>query len=60
MLGGPTGFNQESYDAECAAITRAPETAARRRVMIFTDAQAAIRRMASEGPGPARRMQFRP
>ena len=51
------GYNQEAYDAECAALTRALETATRRetapeRATIFTDAQAAIRRMASEEPGP--------
>jgi ribonuclease HI len=50
------GKNQEAYDAECAALARALETAAKRqtvlaRVTIFTDAQAAIRRMASEEPG---------
>jgi ribonuclease HI len=49
--------NQEAYDAECAALARALETAARRqttpeRVTIFTNAQAALRRMASEEPGP--------
>jgi ribonuclease HI len=46
------------YDAESAALARALETAARRRttpekVTIFTDAQAAIKRMASEEPGPS-------
>jgi len=51
------GYNQEAYDAECAALARALESASRRktipeRVTIFTDAQAAIRRMASEEPGP--------
>jgi hypothetical protein len=51
------GYNQEPYDAECAALARALETAARRqttpgRVTIFTDAQAAIKRMASEEPIP--------
>jgi len=50
------GYNHEAYDAECAALPKALETAARRqttpeRVTIFTDAQAAIRRMASEDPG---------
>jgi len=49
------GYNQEAYDAECATIARelgmaslqkvTPET-----VTIFTDAQAAIRRIASEEP----------
>jgi ribonuclease HI len=42
-------YNQEAFDAECAALARALEVAARRRttperVTIFTDAQAAIRR----------------
>ena len=50
------GYNQEAYDAGCAALAGALEIAARRqttpeRVMIFTDAQAAIKRMASEEPG---------
>jgi ribonuclease HI len=54
------GKNQEAYDAECAALARALEIAARRqttpeRVTIFTDAQAAIRRMASEEPGPGQK-----
>jgi len=49
--------NQEAYDAECVALARALKTASRRqtlpkRVTIFTDAEAAIRRMASEEPGP--------
>ena len=51
------GCNQEAYDAECAALARALESASRRqttpeRITIFTDAQAAIRRMAPEEPGP--------
>jgi len=51
------GCGQEAYDAECAALVRALETATRRRttlekVTIFTDAQAAIRRIASDEPGP--------
>ena len=51
------GFNQEAYDAECAALARALGEAARRnttpeRVTIFSDAQAAIKRMASDEPGP--------
>jgi hypothetical protein len=54
------GKNQEAYDAECAALARALETAAKRqtvpaRVTIFTDAHAAIRRMASEEPGPGQK-----
>jgi len=53
------GYNQEAYDAECATLARALESASRRntvpeRVTIFTDAQAAIKRMASDGPGPGR------
>jgi ribonuclease HI len=51
------GYNQEAYDAECATLARALETAVRRqmtpeRVTIFTDAQAVIRCMASEEQGP--------
>jgi len=51
------GYDQEAYDAECAALTRTFESAARRnttpeRVTIFTDVQAAIGRMASDEPGP--------
>jgi ribonuclease HI len=51
------GHNQEAYDTECAALARALETAAGRqttpeRVTVFTDAQAAIKRIASEEPGP--------
>jgi len=51
------GYNQEAYGAECAVLARALEEAARRnstpdRVTIFSDAQAAIRRMASDEPGP--------
>jgi len=51
------GYKQEAYDAECAAFARALEEASRRnltpeRVTIFTDAQAAIRRMVSDEPGP--------
>ena len=50
-------YNQEAYNAECAAHARALVSASRRntvpeRVTIFTDAQAAIRRMASGEPGP--------
>jgi ribonuclease HI len=50
------GYKREAYDDECAALTRALESASRRqttpeRVTIFTDAQAAIRRMTSEKPG---------
>jgi len=54
------GSNQEAYDAECAALARALEEAARRntppeRITIFSDAQAAIRRMASDEPGPGQK-----
>jgi len=57
------GYNQDAYDAECAALARAVETVARRqttpeRITIFTDAQAAIRRMASEDPGPGQNRQM--
>jgi len=59
-----TGYNQEAYDVECVTLVRALETAARRqpileRVMTFTDAQAAIRRMASGEPALARPARFR-
>jgi len=52
------GYNQEAFDAECAALTRALEVAAKRRtgpkaVTVFTDSQAAMARIASEEPGPA-------
>jgi len=51
------GFNQEAFDAECAALARALEVAAKRRlvperVTVFTDAQAAIARIGSDEPGP--------
>jgi len=51
------GFNQEAFDAECAALERALEVAARRRqpperVTIFSDAQAALARITSDEPGP--------
>jgi len=54
------GFNQEAYDAECAALARALKTAAEiaptpSHVTIFTDAQAAIRRMSTEEPGPGQK-----
>jgi len=54
------GYNQEAYDAECAALARALEEAAKRqmvpeRVTIFTDAQAAIRRIASEERSPGQK-----
>ena len=53
------GNKQEAYDAECAALAHALELAAQRnatpeRITIFSDAQAAIRRMASDEPGPGR------
>ena len=61
----PAPYNQEAYDAECAALARALEEASRRnmipdRVTIFSDAQAAIRRMASDEPAPARSTRSRP
>ena len=47
------GYYQEVYDAECAAIVR---VAAKRckfgSVRIFTDGQAAIKRMTHDEPGP--------
>jgi len=51
------GFSQEAFDAECAALERALEVATRRRqpperVTIFSDAQAALARIASDEPGP--------
>jgi ribonuclease HI len=51
------GNNQEAYHAECAALAHALELAAQRsttpeRVTIFSDAQAAIRRIASDEPSP--------
>jgi len=50
------GCNQEAFDAECAALAHALESVAGgyipERVTIFSDAQAAIRRMASDEPGP--------
>jgi len=54
------GYNQEAFDAECAALARALESASRRntvpeRITIFTDAQAAIRRMATDEPGPGQK-----
>ena len=54
------GYNQEAYDAECTALARALEEAAKHQtvpewVTIFTDAQAAIRRMASEEPSPGQK-----
>jgi len=50
------GYKQEAYDAKCAALARALETATRRpttpeRVTIFTGSETAIKRMASEEPG---------
>jgi len=54
------GFNQEAYDAECAALARALGTAAKANptpecITIFTDAQAAIRRMNTDDPGPGQK-----
>jgi len=54
------GYNQEAFDAECAALTRALGLARRRdptpaRVTVFTDAQAAIKKMISDEPGPGQK-----
>ena len=54
------GFEQETYDAKCAAVARALQTAARRRkkighLTIFTDTQAAIWGNASDDPGPGQK-----
>jgi len=54
------GSNQEAYDAECAALAHALEITSQRnttpeRVTIFSDAQAAIRWMASDEPGPGQK-----
>ena len=54
------GYNQEAFDTECAALARALESASRRntvpeRITIFTDAQAAIRRMATDEPDPGQK-----
>jgi len=51
------GYSRDAYGTECAALTRALGTAAGRRttpenVTIFTDAQASIRRTASDEPLP--------
>jgi len=50
------GHNHQAYIAECTALARALESVSGGyvpdRVTIFTNAQAAIRRMASEEPGP--------
>jgi hypothetical protein len=51
------GYNLDAFDAEVAALARALETAARRQttpecITVFIDAHAALRRMASEDPGP--------
>ena len=55
-----TGYNQEAVDAECAALARALESASRKntvpnRVTIFSNAQAAIRHMAFDEPGPGQK-----
>jgi len=54
------GYNQEAFDAECAALARALALARRRspapeQVTIITDAQAAIKRRASDEPGPGQK-----
>ena len=53
-------YNQEAFDAECTALARVLESASRRNttpecITIFTDAQAAIRRMATDEPGPGQK-----
>jgi len=53
-------YNQEAYNAECAALARALKEVAKHQtvpewITIFTDAQAAIRRMASEEPSPGQK-----
>lgn len=60
------GFNQEAFEAECAALARALEVAVRTRrvpgrVTIFIDAQAAITRIASDElrPGQQYALQAR-
>ena len=50
------GYYQEAYDAECAALATAQNTAGRQNstpegATLFTAAAAAIKRMASEVPG---------
>jgi len=54
------GYNQEAFDAECAALAHALELAARRRVppeavTIYTDAQVAMRRIVADEPGPGQK-----
>jgi len=54
------GFNQEAYDAECAALACALKRAAEiaptpSHITIFKDAQAAIRRMSMDEPGPGQK-----
>jgi len=53
-------FVSQFSQTQCAALVRALESASRRnvipnRITIFTDAQAAIRRMASDEPGPGQK-----
>jgi len=59
------GYNQQAYDAECAALARALEDASRRnttpdRVAIFSDAQAATKRIVSEEPDPGQMYALQP
>jgi len=54
------GYNQEAFDAGCASLARPLESASTRnvisnRIAIFTDLQAAIRRMASDEQGPGQK-----
>ena len=59
-VGTHRGYDQEAYDLEYVALSWELEEAARRhtvpeRVTIFTDAQTAIQRLASEEPGPGQK-----
>jgi len=54
------GYNQEAFDAECTALACALELAVRWRepseaVTIHTDAQAAMRRIVDDEPGPGQK-----
>jgi len=54
------GFNQDAYDAECAALAHALKTAAEiaptpSNITIFTNVQAAIWRMLTDEPGPGQK-----
>jgi ribonuclease HI len=53
------GYSQEAYDVECTALARVMEVTKCQSVpswvTICTDAQPAIRRMASKDPGPGQK-----